>query len=80
MLDFKKEATLEHMEAFCAEGNCGDIPPSHKMSVRIGYDSSLYSKVNGKALEWIEEVMTHTQALLMHPSLPTEITLDVSNM
>lgn len=83
MVDFKKEAALEDMEVFCAAGgggNCNDIPPSHKLSVRIGYDSSLYSKVNGKAVEWIEEVMTHAQVLLMHPSLPTEVTLEVGNM
>ena len=60
-------------------GDCVSIPPSHVLTVRIGYDGSLIARLGGSAdaERWIAEVMTHAQALLRHPSLPTEITLKV---
>ena len=56
------------------------VPPAHVLTVRLGYDGSLNARVGGSAdaERWIEEVMTHAQALLRHPSLPTEITLKES--
>ena len=61
-------------------GDCVAIPAAHVMTVRLGYDGSLDRRVkrDGQVAErWIAEVMTHAQALLRHPSLPTEITLKV---
>ena len=60
-------------------GDCVAIPSAHIMTVRLGYDGSLNRRVDGtaNAERWIAEVMTHAQALLRHPSLPTEITLKV---
>ena len=65
---------------FSQTGHCVPIPPAHVLTVRLGYDGSLHNRVGGSAgaaERWIEEVMTHAQALLRHPSLPTEITLKV---
>ena len=55
------------------------IPAAHVLTVRLGFDGSLNRRVEGtaNAERWIAEVMTHAQALLKHPSLPTEITLKV---
>ena len=60
-------------------GDCVAIPAAHVLTVRLGYDGSLNRRVKGtaNAERWIAEVMTHAQALLRHPSLPTEITLKV---
>ena len=60
-------------------GDCVSIPASHVLTVRIGYDGSLIARLGGAAdaERWIAEGMTHAQALLRHPSLPTEITLKV---
>ncbi len=75
---------------FLSFASC-DIPSAHKLTVKLGYDLSLAEKISSglnlidptseesrAAVEdWLEEAMTHCQALMWHCSLPTQVTLDI---
>ncbi len=89
-MDYMKLA--EKMSDVCTSTGGCDIPSAHRMTVKVGYDLSLAEKVSSSrniadptseeareaVEEWMEEAMTHCQALMWHCSLPTQITLDVS--
>ena len=68
--------TVAEMNDYCSSNGCKDVPKAHKLRVRIGYDSSFAEKEKDPE-KWIKAVMTHTQAHLLHKSLPTQIQLEI---
>merc|ERR1719150_271122 len=73
-VDNSVEAAVEKLEAAANEG---EVPYPNKMGIKIQFgtdDSFLNSFGDGgesAAVEWLNGVMTHVQAIYKHPSLKT---------
>ena len=77
MINLNEVKFASEMNDLCTHnGGCNSIPSAHELNVKVGYDRSLMERESDPK-KWISASLTHTQAHLLHPSLPTKIKLNV---
>jgi hypothetical protein len=77
MINPEHEELSHQVSKLCSSSGGCEVPRAHRLTVKTGYDRSLADKEPDPE-KWIAKVLTHTQAYMYHPSLPTQITLEVN--